>query len=111
MIPSPDQMKGTAASFSSIEQGELIVGVATKQLKAVSTPCIAVWFGAPTAQHTSGVNTTPMLIGGASGGNASGGMTLAADDYKGFIVLCNDASKLYITGFTAADSVEYQIYT
>lgn len=111
MSTSPNRMLGVGASFSSIVQGEKVVGSGTVQLVSTSTPCIAVWVGAPTANHTVGeTNTGNILVGGASGGNASGGRTLENDDYDGFLVLCADASLLYLTGFNAGDVVEYQIY-
>ncbi len=101
---------GTAASDEVIDQGELSVGAATVQLTATATPCSKVWVGAPTAVHTVGeLNTSIILVGGASGGNASGGVTLATDDHRGFYMLVSDASVLYFTGQTSGDVVEYQI--
>lgn len=108
---NPRRLNGVASSAALHEQGERTVGAATVQLVSQSLACAFIWVGAPTANHTVGAaNDGNILIGGASGGNASGGMVLEATDTKGFIILCNDPSKVYLTGFNAGDVVEYQIW-
>ena len=103
--------KGLASSYSILSQGELAVGAANVQLTATPTPCGLVWIGAPTANHTVGeANTTDVLIGQDDTSQASGGITLAATNVLGFFIPINDASKLYLEGFTAGDVVEYQIW-
>ena len=110
-IAIPSRLNGVANSASLHEQGEKSVGAATVQLVSSPLACSFVWVGAPTANHTVGeANTGNILIGKESTGNASGGMVLAATDTKGFLILCNDASKLFLTGFNAGDVVEYQIW-
>jgi hypothetical protein len=95
---------------SIVGQGEKTVGSGTVQLTATSTPCSRVWIGAPTARHTkAGTNTTPVLVGGSSTSNASGGIPLATDNAAGFWLPVSDASAVYLTGFTAGDAVEYLI--
>lgn len=73
-----------------------------------SLACSRIWFGAPTASHTSGVNTAVMLIG-SSTSNLSGGVPLAVDNYVGFDRPYTDAAKVYLTGLAADDSVEFQL--
>lgn len=112
MPPTTYHNDGVAYSPTAIsDQGEKSVGAATVQLAATATPCTSVWLGAPTAQHTVGeLNTSPILVGKESGGNESGGIPIEADNHKGVLILIDDASKLYLTGFTAGDVVEYQIF-
>lgn len=100
---------GVSAAGRIVAQGELAVGAATVQFSDTSVPCSQVWVGAPTSNHTVGAaNTGRILIGNASGGNASGGRPVETDDYKGFLILVDDLSKLYATGFNAGDVIEYQ---
>ena len=96
-----------------IAQGERIAGDATVQLVTAVTPCDYIEFEIPTASHTSGTNTGVMLIGiGATTVlNKSGSRALgAAAGNITFTIDIDDASKIYVTGANAADSVEYRIY-
>lgn len=103
--------RGVAGNYSTVTQGEKTVGATTVQLVSSETPCMGVWIGAPTTNHTkTAANTGNILVGFNSGGNESGGRTLANDDYTGMLILASDASKIYLTGFNANDVVEYQIY-
>jgi hypothetical protein len=105
-------MPGYGVSRSgSFTQGEKAVGNATVQLVETSTPCAWVWVGAPTANHAGGVNTGVILVGVGpdTAGNQSGGRTIANNDYAGQVIVIDDASKLYLTGFNAGDTLEYQI--
>jgi hypothetical protein len=103
--------RGLASSYDVISKGELAVGAAVVRLTATPTPCALVWIGAPTANHTVGeLNTTPILIGDSASSNAAGGMTLEASNHLGFFLPINDASKIYLQGFTAGDVIEYQIW-
>jgi hypothetical protein len=92
-------------------QGELAVSDTTVQLTAVKTPCVAVWFGAPTADHTIGATNDGALIIGIDSvnDNASGGRTLLDTNYAGFEIEIDDASKVYVTGLNVGDVAEYQI--
>lgn len=97
-----------------IEMGERTVGSGTVALisDGKSRPCSRVWVGAPSTKHTkAAANTTPLLIGNSSTSNASGGMFLDTADSKGFFIPIEDASLLYVTGFTADDRIEFQIYS
>jgi hypothetical protein len=115
----PKLNAGVAISPNTITQGQLVVhdgaGVTTTQLSSTSIPCSYVLLSAPTAQSTvAALNTGDLKVGGksqADGGNASGGMTLAIADSKGFIFPINDANKVYITGFNSGDVVEYMIFS
>lgn len=103
--------QGLSTSCHVISQGEKAVGAANVQLTATSTPCAFVWVGAPTANHTKGgANTGRILIGTNATTNASGGMPLETTDLDGFIIMIDDASKLYFHGFNANDVVEYQVF-
>jgi hypothetical protein len=94
-----------------VVQGERVVGAATVQLVTASTPCSQIWFGAPTAvNNKGGTNTSTVLIGQNKNTNASGGVYLAAANAAGLYYPCDDASKVYLTGGTAGDVVEYQIF-
>lgn len=96
--------------FIVSSQGELAVGAATVQLTATSDRIRGIWVGAPTASHTVGAtNDAIILMGTASGGNASGGIAIATDDHKGFIFPIADPSDIYFTGTAAGDVVEYMI--
>lgn len=105
--------RGVATTFGSPTQGSLVLsGTAAEQLVGTSTPCNGVWIGAPTAAHTQGANTGTIMVGftaGAAGANLEGGRPLANDNYDGFLILIDDASKIYIEG-ASGDGVEYQIY-
>lgn len=102
-------MSNALESYGVIQQGEKVLAAATEQLVTESTPCKAIWFGAPTTAHTVGaVNTDPVLIGKESGGNESGGQALMPDDHRGFLLTIDDASKVYLTG-TVGHAIEYQI--
>lgn len=103
---------GMAGSFNKIvAQGELAVGAATVQLLAASTPCSCIWLGAPTADHTVGAaNTSNVLVGKESGGNKSGGIPVETDNALGFYYPVANANMLFLTGFTAGDRIEYQVY-
>lgn len=91
-------------------QGNKTVGNATVQLTSVSTPCDYIRICAPTSDHTAGVNTSNILIGTDDSTNVAGGVGLAVTNYEGVIYPVRNANLVYLTGFTAGDSVEYQIF-
>lgn len=105
--------RGVSSTFGNPTQGALTLsGTAAEALVAESTPCNGVWIGAPTAAHTQGANSGTVMVGfaaGAAGANLEGGRPLATDNYDGFLLLIDDASKVYIEG-ASGDGVEYQIY-
>lgn len=90
----------------SIVTGEKAVGAATVQLTATSTLCTRVWVGAPTANHSGGVNTGNILVGGADGQV----MTIETTNYLGFFIPVSDASLIWFKGFNAGDVVPYAIF-
>jgi hypothetical protein len=79
----------------------------TGKLVANSTPCRAVWIGARMANDGSAVNTSAVFIGDVGGQT----MGLAKDDFKGFLIPIDDASKVYIKAVTSGEGVAYRILT
>lgn len=105
--------RGVAVTFGAPVQGaKVLSGTAAEALVASATPCNGIWIGAPTAAHTQGANSGTVMVGfaaGAAGANLAGGRPLTNDNYDGFLLLVDDASKVYIEG-ASGDGVEYQIY-
>ncbi len=76
-----------------------------EQLLATSTPCQAVWIGAPVDSSGIVVNTKPAFIGDSS----SQGIPVMPSNFEGVCVPIDDASKLYIKVGVNGEGVAYRI--
>ncbi len=111
---------GAGMSVNGLLGGELVCALTNTiyRITTTSLPCVGVWVGAPTADHTVGeANDGNVLIGHESADGTpvtvttilSGGQTLTETNLVGFLVLIDDASKLRFWAANADDVVEYQV--
>jgi len=69
------------------------------------TPCRSVWIGPPVDERGRSTNRLPVYIGDARDQN----MALQTNNYLGFVIPIDDASKIYIRSPAAGEQVVYRI--
>lgn len=97
----------SAPSSTFVGGTKTVAAAATpEKLIANATPCRAVWIGTRmnTADGTA-LNTRPVMLGDLT----SQTMALAKDDFKGFLIPIDDASKVYVKVFANGEGVAYRI--
>lgn len=75
-----------------------------------STPCHAVWIGAPNTGGVGGptaTNTAPAYIGDVTNQN----IALAISNFEGYEIAIDDAAKIYIKVGVNGETVFYRILT
>ena len=107
------QLVDVAGGFAPKSPGTFVGGTKTvadtgtpETLVASSTPCRAVWIGAPLTQSTgAATNTSFVMIGDATTQN----IPLAPPNFEGYEIAIDDAVKIKIKVATNGDKVEFRI--
>ena len=77
-------------------------------LTATSTPCSAVWIGAPCDANGAATNTKPAFIGITGSGTQV--IPLAVSNFEGFTIPCEDAADVFIKVGVNGNDVMYAIF-
>ena len=97
---------GVAGCNSFAGSTKTVSAAATPEaIVAESTPCLAVWVGAPCDSDGAPTNTKPVFIGDVDGQN----LPLFVDNAEGFIIGIDDASKIFAKVGVNGEKVEYRI--
>ncbi len=94
--------------ISSTNEKTVTLAEIAEPLVAVSTPCKAIWIGAPVTQTTGLAENTKLVLIGDSSNQI---IPLVQDNFQGFIIQISDAATVYIKVGVDGESVRYLILT